>query len=124
VEKRPSRHQCDGKTILEKAQERKKKANLDDCKGNSKTYNPFSVLLNHEISSLAEVTGISLGNSDEEISSMLADIQECDNMRAKNFRDSCSSCHVEIGESSVGEDGGCDNLGEGDVALVTPQMCS
>jgi hypothetical protein len=121
VEKRPSRYQLDGKTIMEKAQERKKKTNLDGCKGNSKSYNPFYIPSNSDISSLAEVTSVSLGNNDRGVNSMLAEMQEDDNLRARYFSDSCTVCQVENGEPSVVLEVSSFKCEEGDAAPVTPQ---
>jgi hypothetical protein len=78
VEKRPSRHQHHGKTIMEKARERKKKANLDGGKGNAKTYNPFSILSNHDLSSLVEVTCVKLWENEIEVKSILDEMQDND----------------------------------------------
>jgi hypothetical protein len=122
VEKRPSRHQLDGRTISEKAREKKKKTNLDGCKGNSKTYNPFSVLSYHDISSLAEVTGVSLGRDEKEVKSVLTEMQSSDNERGKIFSDSCISYKVEnVVTSAVGRDGK-EGQGEGEDAPVTPHV--
>jgi hypothetical protein len=106
---------------MEKAQERKKKANLDGCKGNSKTYNPFPISWNPNISALADVTGVRIGNSDKDVSNVLADMQENESMRANNFNASCNICHVEGGESSLTVDSPNDLNERGDVALATPQ---
>jgi hypothetical protein len=54
VEKRPSRIPKDGRTVMEKAQARKKLANLEGNKGISKTSNPFSALSSEEIISIAK----------------------------------------------------------------------
>jgi hypothetical protein len=59
VEKRPSRFQKDGRTILEKAQERKMINNLKVNKGKTKPCNKFSVLCS-EIYQVAEVLGVKL----------------------------------------------------------------
>jgi hypothetical protein len=52
IEPRPCRKHRDGRTILVKAQDRKKRANLGSCHGNSKTYNPFSILSNSKVSNV------------------------------------------------------------------------
>jgi hypothetical protein len=49
VEPRPSRQPRDGKTVLEKALDRKKHINLEGGHGNAKSYNTFSVLSNSRI---------------------------------------------------------------------------
>jgi hypothetical protein len=120
VEPRPSRQAKDGRTVLEKAQDRKKLTNLDGRHGNSKTYNPFLVLSNSKITSVAKVISVVIGNDKSEKSSSLAKIQEVDLERARMFTDSCSVCQVsKVGEAPISEYSG--NLGDGgDVALATP----
>jgi hypothetical protein len=49
VDKRPNKFQRDGKTMLEKAQERKKINNLEKNKGIPKPLNPFSVMAVEEV---------------------------------------------------------------------------
>jgi hypothetical protein len=61
VEKRPCSGRQDGKTVMEKAQDRKRMANLDGVGGNSKSYNSFLVLSNREIASIASIVGVDLG---------------------------------------------------------------
>jgi hypothetical protein len=58
VEKRPSRVLKDGRTILEKAQERKMISNLEANKGKTKPCNKFSVLSSNEICQVVEVVGV------------------------------------------------------------------
>jgi hypothetical protein len=53
----------DGRTVLEKAQDRKKKTNLEEPKGI--TQNSFSLLSAQEFSNVARDTGISLGRDRE-----------------------------------------------------------
>jgi hypothetical protein len=121
VEKRTSRHQLDGKTVMEKAQERKKKVNLEGSKGNTKSYNPFSVLSNSDISALAEVTGVRLGKNEKDKFAVMFDIQEKEDMMVQSFNASCSVCHSEGRENEdlvvsvvAGE--------EGEGALETPPV--
>jgi hypothetical protein len=59
VEPRPSRGNKDGKTILEKAHDRKKKINLKEPKGLA--HNSFSILSIDNISEVAQDTSIVLG---------------------------------------------------------------
>jgi hypothetical protein len=66
VEKRPSRGQPDGRTMLEKAQDRKKRTNLEGPKGNSRSQNPFSILSNTEILNVARTVGIQTGQDTKE----------------------------------------------------------
>jgi hypothetical protein len=85
VEKRPGRFQQDSRTVLEKAQERKNKVNLEGMKGNTKSYNSFSVLAANEISKIADVTGISLGVDQIARDEFIIDIQTSDSNRANVF---------------------------------------
>jgi hypothetical protein len=68
--------QQDGRTILEKARERKKKTNLEGGAGISKSYNTFSILSADDVSSLAECAGISLGADLKDKESSILEIQE------------------------------------------------
>jgi hypothetical protein len=61
VEPRPSRHQKDGKTILVKAQERKRMTNLEDGMGEAQSSNTFSVLSNSKFAEIASTIGVSSG---------------------------------------------------------------
>jgi hypothetical protein len=78
VEQRPSRQLKDGRIVLEKAQKRKKFTNLDGYHGNSKTYNPFSILSNSEISNVAKTVSVEIEKDKSERASSLAKIQELD----------------------------------------------
>jgi hypothetical protein len=62
IEKRPCRKPQDGRTIMEKAQDRKRRTNLDGVKGDSKAYNSFAPLSCDEIVSVADEIGVKLGN--------------------------------------------------------------
>jgi hypothetical protein len=117
---RPRRQDNDGRTILEKAQDRKKLTNLDGCHGNSKIYNTFSVLSNSKIANVAKVVSVVIGNDKSEKASSLAKIQEVDLERARMFTDSYSVCQGnKVGEAPISEDSGY--LGDGgDVAPATP----
>jgi hypothetical protein len=84
IEKRSSRAPRDGRTIIEKAQDRKKKANLEDLQGIPKPMNQFIVLSNSEISNVAARTGISLG------SSVVDKVKSLDNIQ-------CMFCIGEVG---------------------------
>jgi hypothetical protein len=66
VEKRPSRINHDEKSIMEKAQERKRMVNQETEKGNSKSYTQPSVLSRSKICSIASSVGVSLGQSHSE----------------------------------------------------------
>jgi hypothetical protein len=124
VEKRTSKHQLDGKTVMEKAQERKKKADLDGYKGNSKTYNPLLILSCSDISNMAEVTGVSLGKDTKEIENVIGEMQLNDEKMALNFKDKCEVCQT---DSVVGPGvDAVDNVTvrEGGDAPVTPVAAS
>jgi hypothetical protein len=60
VEKRLSRRNQDRRSVLEKAQDRKKLVNLEGGKGNSKSYHSSNVLSNDEISNIAREVGVCL----------------------------------------------------------------
>jgi hypothetical protein len=79
---------------LEKAQDRNKRANLDNHDGNSKTYNPFSILSNSKILDVAATIKISLGEKKNEKVSSLARIQELDSKRVEECKDRCDTCKV------------------------------
>jgi hypothetical protein len=73
VEKRPTRVQRDGRTVLEKARD-KKKANLEEPKGI--TYISFSILSAQELSNIARDTDISLGKDIESKMQSVLDLVE------------------------------------------------
>jgi hypothetical protein len=63
VEPRPTRVPRDGRTMLEKAQDRKNRVNLENSKGINKDPNPFSMLTASEIIEVAECVDICLGKN-------------------------------------------------------------
>jgi hypothetical protein len=63
IEPRPSMFPRDGRTVLEKAQDRKKKINLEGHQGMEKSSNPFSALSIPEISDIADKIGVNLACS-------------------------------------------------------------
>jgi hypothetical protein len=97
VEPRPTRGNKDGRTMLEKVQDRKKKANLEEPKGIS--CNPFSILSTSIISDIAQDTGIVLGIDVGEKEQSLLDIMEKDRNRKVAFDLSCAGFWV---DKSVG----------------------
>jgi hypothetical protein len=110
VEKRPSRHHGDNRTILEKAQARKKVVNLEATQGISKSHNPFSVLSSVEIASIAKDVGINLGDSVFESRKAILEVQESDLVRMKDYKNKCEMCQfvrLDNNESSR-VDCGCD----------------
>jgi hypothetical protein len=92
VENHPARVPRDGKTVLEKAQERKKRTNLEGSKGMNKNSNPFSVLAINEITNIAECVGVSLGLDQAKVKKSVLDILGKDKTRAQNFIQSCQVC--------------------------------
>jgi hypothetical protein len=109
VDKRPSGFQRDDRTMLEKAQERKKIINMEKTKGITKTLNSFSVLAAEEIWSLAKVVGISLGVDQGVESKSMLDIMESDRARISTLSESYSQCKnvgESLGENAVERGGG------------------
>jgi hypothetical protein len=94
VEKRPSRIPKDGRTVMEKAQARKKLVNLEGTKGISKTSNPFSALSSEEIITIAKDVGVSLGVSSNEIDKSILEVQSSDISRLENFNSKCDQCQI------------------------------
>jgi hypothetical protein len=90
--KRPSKHQQDGRTIMEKAQERKMISNLETNKGKARLCNKFSVLSSDEICQVAGVVGINLGDNSEEIDRSVSYIIELDKGRGARFDSNCTQC--------------------------------
>jgi hypothetical protein len=120
IEKRPSRVPRDGRTIMEKAQDRKKKANLDDIQGISKPINQFYVLSTSEISNVAARIGISLGSSVADKMRSLDNIQCMDNVRVEKFSKDCVKCQECDPKDTKNSDVVIDRDAQGDVAPCTP----
>jgi hypothetical protein len=97
--------------MMEKPQERKRRANIDGGIGNSKTCNPFSVLSNVEISKVASTVNVDVGKDVVEKMDSLAKIQEIDAGGAQKFSNSCDKCK-EINLDSDSGIGQCDGTGE------------
>jgi hypothetical protein len=119
VEKRPSRKPKDGRTILEKAQERKKVCNLELPKGIKAQTNPFSILSSDVISVIANVVGVRLGCNEIECSKSVHLIQECDECRDVDFKQNCKSYQEPAGPvaASIDDKGGGDSE---EVSSLTP----
>jgi hypothetical protein len=117
VEKRAGRFQGDGRTVFEKAQERKKICNMECAKGRSKNYNSFNVLSAPVIDDLAKDVGISLGVVQSAREQSIASVLDSDNCRIDNFDRNCTICQSELENRNDS-----DNLGEliGDDAPATP----
>jgi hypothetical protein len=94
VKKRPNRRPHDGRTMLEKAQDRKKLTNLETLKGKTKTQNPFDALASDEMVLMADVVGISLGKNDNEVISSSVEVMDRDRRRPVEFRAQCSTMLV------------------------------
>jgi hypothetical protein len=118
VEKRPCRRPNDGRTMLEIAQERKKRANLEI--GN-KTSNPFSSLSVAEIATVADITKVKLGVGVKDKVESIGIVQECQIDRAKAFENSCNRCHPEI-VVPVADDSGV--IGEEDPKTPKVVICN
>jgi hypothetical protein len=125
VEKRPSRQQSEGRTVMEMAQKRKRRANLDGGKGNSNSYNPFSILSNVEITKMTSTVNVDIGKNVSDRIESLAKIQEIDASTNSRFRDNCVRCQEKI----VGNDSGsgkCEECGGLEMltqALLPPRLC-
>jgi hypothetical protein len=126
VEKRFGRQQKDGRTMMEKSQERKRRVYLDGGKGNPKTYNPFSVLSNVEIAKVVSTVNVEIGRDVAEIMNSVAEIREVDASRDVNFRDSCKSCkEVNIGnDSGIGHCEGAEGFENVDSSTPTSKILS
>jgi hypothetical protein len=88
--------------------------------GNSKTYNPFSVLSNVEITKMSSSVNIDIGkNAGDKIES-LARIQEIDASKNIKFRENCDRCQKRI-VGIVSNNGQCEECGGfGNVDPSTP----
>jgi hypothetical protein len=95
VEPRPSRGVRDGRTVLEKAQDKKKKANLEIPKGIPQ--NSFAALSCTDIADISEIvvdTGIVLGRNPKEIENSLPEMLGKDNDRKSVFEKFCPDCQA------------------------------
>jgi hypothetical protein len=115
VAKRPTRGLKDGRTVLGKAQGRKKKANLEEPRGISK--NSFSILSTVEISEIAKDTGISLGMDHKSEEQTGLDLLDNDKSRKTNFNKTCLTCKLDDSSEVVSTGLLGDN---GDDAPCTP----
>jgi hypothetical protein len=117
VEPRPSRSMKDGRIVLERAQDMKKKTNLEEPNGIS--HNPLSALSSDDIADIAEIaveTGIVLGRNLKENKKSLLEVIETDNDRKLAFGKSCSECQVKVGYVGLSVGNQCQ---QGDDALCT-----
>jgi hypothetical protein len=117
VDKRPSRSQKDGRTILEKAQERKKITNLEKNKGKAKSHNAFAVLSSDEICHVADLVGVSLGDNPQELNKSVSGIIDLDIDRVSRMSKECGQCS-QVVDKGTDQSPGLSGQ-EGD-ALMTP----
>jgi hypothetical protein len=120
VEPRPCRQPRDGRTVLEKSQDRNKHTNLEGGHGNSKTYNTFCILSNSEIVYVARIVNVEIGNNRFEKSSSLAKIKEVDLGRAEVFNRNYSVCQSSEVADMTNLDGRSSLVEGGDDAPNTP----
>jgi hypothetical protein len=108
---------------MEMAQERKRRANLDGGKGNSKSYNPFSVLSNAEITKMTSTINVDIGKNVSDRIESLAKIHEIDASTNSRFRDNCVRCQERIvgNDSGSGQCEECGGHGNVDPSTPTPQ---
>ncbi|TVT99235.1 hypothetical protein EJB05_55411, partial [Eragrostis curvula] len=90
VEKRSTRVQ-DGRTVMQRAQDLRKEWNLEAKKGMNKNFNPFSVLSVSEITTVADVVGINLGEQVDVVSEVVESFQKVDAGRKVDMIQSCST---------------------------------
>jgi hypothetical protein len=106
VELRPSRGVKDGRTVLERAQDRKKKVNLEEPKGIN--HNPSPTLSSEDITAIANIavgTGVVLGRDLGENEKTLLEIIENDHDRKSPFEKVCPECQVKTETIGVNIDG-------------------
>jgi hypothetical protein len=115
IEKRPTRVQKDGRTVLEKAQDRKKKANLEITRGN--TQNSFSLWAAHEVLHMARETDISLCTDVVSEEQSILEILDKDRVRKVEFDKICVTCKVDSNEDRV--EVGSNDGANGEVAPCT-----
>jgi hypothetical protein len=94
VNKRPSKGKVDGRTMLEKAQERKMIANLEKAKCKSKSTNSFVALCTSDVIRISRDVGISLGPGIESANGYVDEILNSIDVRSNTFGESCPSCHT------------------------------
>jgi hypothetical protein len=111
VEDRPRRRPFDGRSMLERAQERKRVANLESLKGNCRSYNSFSVLAPEEVSGIAKITCIKLGSTPAEVNVVVDEIVLDSSVRGNKFDENCLVCHA-VKEVSQPSDGVDEGVGE------------
>jgi hypothetical protein len=118
--RRPSRVPRDGRTMLKKAQDRKKKTNLDGNQGIPKPLNPFSVLSISEIPEVAAQTSVSLGSKVEDRVSSMEQTQNMDKTRVEVFSNECEKCHKGVANELDSLDNVVVEVTKGEDAPSTP----
>jgi hypothetical protein len=111
VEKRPTRGQRDGKTILKKAQERKI-INLEKPKGIPLSLCSLSNLDPVDASSVARVIGVSLGVDQICCDKSVLEVLECNRARVAEFEGGCEKCQTD--QSDQLDRSNVDSRGQGD----------
>jgi uncharacterized protein with PIN domain len=101
VEKRPNRRHHDGRSILEIAQNRKKKSNLEENPRMNRPQKSLIVNDDGDLGRLAAETGIQLGVDSESILDTIAEIKEREAKRDKMFSESCELCHDKVSDNSA-----------------------
>jgi hypothetical protein len=112
VEKSPTRGQRNGKTVLEKAQERKKITNLEKPKGKSLSLCSLSNLDHVDVSSIARVFGVSLGVDQISCDKSVLEVLECNRARVAEFEGGCEKCQTD--QSDQLDSSNVDSRGQGD----------
>jgi hypothetical protein len=118
VEKRPSRGQRDGKTVLEKAQERENICNMEIPNGIIQISTSVTMPVPADISFLADDVGINLGDNSNARDESIRDVMKNEEDRAMLFDRNCEVC-LKAGKLDVGAVG-AEGVVEGDVAPSTP----
>jgi hypothetical protein len=96
--------------VLEKAQDRKKKTNLEEPKGI--TQNSFSLLSAQEFSDIARDTGIGLGRDRETEMQSVHDLLDKSEIRKEDFDQVCPNCKIvndKIRNEAIDAGSGCGN---------------
>jgi phosphohistidine swiveling domain-containing protein len=93
VEKRPTRSQNDGRSMLDKAQDRKKRPKLEIPKGMVKPVNSFSVLSVEKIVDIAVDVGVCMGPDQRSRDVSASEVVLVDSDRGNSFMENYKPCH-------------------------------
>jgi hypothetical protein len=102
VEKKQSRRPHDGRSILEIAQDRKTKSNLEENTSMNRPKKSLIVIDGSDLGKLASETSIQLGIDNESILDTIAEIKECEAKRDEMFSESCEVCRDKIVDTNAG----------------------